>query len=57
MSQPWTSGGRIWFMDLLGTIPRKQSQRDEGPGDLIDFQGLDLPISRIAHSVLQAKGK
>lgn len=27
-----------------------------GPGDLIDFQGLHLPICRIAHSALQTKG-
>lgn len=35
-----------------GNTPREK----RGPGDLIDFQGLHLPISRIAHSALQNKG-
>lgn len=35
-----------------GNSPREM----RGPGDLIDFQGLHLPLSRIARSALQTKG-
>lgn len=35
-----------------GNSPREK----RSPGDLIDFQGLHLPIPRIAHSALWTKG-